>query len=183
MLLSIQSVGLLKAVYTFPPLADLFIPTPTRLLLEKLRNDYSLTCPPLYIVRYSCVQLCILRLREENENAQPSKLLSVFFRIPTILAREQSFSFRLVLFLHICILFSLLLSCVLRQGYWCNCLSIVMKRWFVVIHWSISVHLSYCCFLLFHPYQVMYGLVCVEKKCSWTLPFPFAFTFTFRRRA
>ena len=31
---SIQSVGLLKALYTFPPLTDLFIPTPTLLLLE-----------------------------------------------------------------------------------------------------------------------------------------------------
>ena len=31
---SIQFVGPLKALYTFPPLADLFIPTPTRLLWE-----------------------------------------------------------------------------------------------------------------------------------------------------
>ena len=29
-----QSVGPLTAVYTYPPLADMFIPTPTRLLLE-----------------------------------------------------------------------------------------------------------------------------------------------------
>ena len=31
---SIQSAGPLKALYIFPPLVDLFIPTPTRLLRE-----------------------------------------------------------------------------------------------------------------------------------------------------
>ena len=60
---SIQSFGPLKALYTFPPLADLFISTPTRLLLKALshaaitRNDYSLTFPPRSIARYSFMQL------------------------------------------------------------------------------------------------------------------------------
>ena len=45
-----------------PSLTDLFIPTPTRLLLEAfshaaiMRNDYSLTFPPLSIARYSFIQ-------------------------------------------------------------------------------------------------------------------------------
>ena len=34
------------------------------------RNDYSLTCPPLCIARYSFIQLSRLRCCEENENAQ-----------------------------------------------------------------------------------------------------------------
>ena len=37
------------------------------------RNDYSLTCPPLSIAKYSFIQLSRLRHREENENAQTSK--------------------------------------------------------------------------------------------------------------
>ena len=43
----------------FPPLADLFIPTPfsaslgSILAMQQLRNDYSLTFPPLSIARYS----------------------------------------------------------------------------------------------------------------------------------
>ena len=47
----------------FPPLADLFIPTPLSaslgsiLVMQQLRNDYSLTFPPLYIARYSFIQL------------------------------------------------------------------------------------------------------------------------------
>ena len=42
----------------FPPLADLFIPTPfsaslgSILAMQQLRNDYSLTFPPLSIARY-----------------------------------------------------------------------------------------------------------------------------------
>ena len=44
------------------------------LAMHQLRNDYSLTCPPLSIARYSFIQLSRLRRREENENAQTSKL-------------------------------------------------------------------------------------------------------------
>ena len=47
----------------FPPLADLSIPTPfsaspgSILAMQQLRNDYSLTFPPLSIARYSFIQL------------------------------------------------------------------------------------------------------------------------------
>ena len=63
----------------FPPLADLFIPTPfsaslgSILAMQQLRNDYSLTFPPLPIARYSFIQLSRLRRREVKENAQTSK--------------------------------------------------------------------------------------------------------------
>ena len=40
---------------------------------QQLRNDYSLACPPLFIARYSFIQLRRLRRHEENENAQISK--------------------------------------------------------------------------------------------------------------
>ena len=43
------------------------------LAMPHLRNDYSLTRPPLSIARYSFIQLSRLRRREENENAQTSK--------------------------------------------------------------------------------------------------------------
>ena len=62
----------------FPPLADLFIPTPfsaslgSILAMQQLRNYYSLTFPPLYIARYSFIQLSRLRRREVKENAQTS---------------------------------------------------------------------------------------------------------------
>ena len=63
----------------FPPLADLFIPTPfsaslgSILAMQQLRNDYSLTFPLLSIARYSFIQLSRLRRREVKENAQTSK--------------------------------------------------------------------------------------------------------------
>ena len=63
----------------FPPLADLFIPTPfsaslgSILAMQQLRNDYSLTFAPLSIARYSFIQLSRLRRREVKENAQTSK--------------------------------------------------------------------------------------------------------------
>ena len=63
----------------FPPLADLFIPTPfsaslgSILAMQQLRNDYSLTFPSLSIARYSFIQLSRLRRREVKENAQTSK--------------------------------------------------------------------------------------------------------------
>ena len=63
----------------FPPLADLFIPTPfsaylgSILAMQQLRNDYSFTFPPLSIARYSFIQLSRLRRREVKENAQTSK--------------------------------------------------------------------------------------------------------------
>ena len=63
----------------FPTLADLFIPTPfsaslgSILAMQQLRNDYSLTFPPLSIARYSFIQLSRLRRREVKENAQTSK--------------------------------------------------------------------------------------------------------------
>ena len=63
----------------FPPLADLFIPTPfsaslgSILAMQQLGNDYSLTYPPLSIARYSFIQLSRLRRREVKENAQTSK--------------------------------------------------------------------------------------------------------------
>ena len=63
----------------FPPLADLFIPTPfsaslgSILAMQQLRNDYSLTFPPLSIAKYSFIQLSRLRRREVKENAQTSK--------------------------------------------------------------------------------------------------------------
>ena len=63
----------------FPPLADLFIPTPfsasleSILAMKQLRNDYSFTFPPLSISRYSFIQLSRLRRREVKENAQTSK--------------------------------------------------------------------------------------------------------------
>ena len=40
---------------------------------QLLRNDYSLTCPPLSITRHSVLRVSRLRRREENENAQTSK--------------------------------------------------------------------------------------------------------------
>ena len=40
------------------------------LSMQQLRNDYSLTYPPLSIARYSFIQLSRLRRSEENENAQ-----------------------------------------------------------------------------------------------------------------
>ena len=63
----------------FPPPADLFIPTAfsaslgSILAMQQLRNDYSLTFPPLSIARYSFIQLSRLRRREVKENAQTSK--------------------------------------------------------------------------------------------------------------
>ena len=63
----------------FPPLADLFILTPfsaslgSILAMQQLRNDYSLTFPPLSIARYSFLQLSRLRRREVKENDQTSK--------------------------------------------------------------------------------------------------------------
>ena len=63
----------------FPPLADLFIPTPfsaflgSILAMQQLRNDYSLTFPPLSIAMYSFIQRSRLRRREVKENAQTSK--------------------------------------------------------------------------------------------------------------
>ena len=63
----------------FAPLIDLFIPTPfsaslgSILAMQQLRNDYSLTFPPLSIARYSFIQLSRLRRREVKENAQTSK--------------------------------------------------------------------------------------------------------------
>ena len=63
----------------FHPLADLFTPTPfsaslgSILAMQQLRNDYSLTFPPLSIARYSFIQLSRLRRREVKENAQTSK--------------------------------------------------------------------------------------------------------------
>ena len=41
--------------------------------MQQLRNDYSLTFPPLSIARYSFIQLSRLRHREVKENAQTSK--------------------------------------------------------------------------------------------------------------
>ena len=43
------------------------------LAMQQLRNDYSLTFPPMSIARYSFIQLSRLRRREENVNAQTSK--------------------------------------------------------------------------------------------------------------
>ena len=40
------------------------------LAMQQLRNDYSLTCPPLSIVRYKFIQLSRQRRREENGNAK-----------------------------------------------------------------------------------------------------------------
>ena len=68
-----------SALHFLPSLTDLFILTPfsaslgSILDIQQLRNDYSLTCPPLSIARYSFIQLSGLRRREENENAQTSK--------------------------------------------------------------------------------------------------------------
>ena len=45
----------------------------SRLAMQQLRNDYSLTFPPLSIARYSFIQLSRLRRREVKENAQTSK--------------------------------------------------------------------------------------------------------------
>ena len=41
--------------------------------MQQLRNNYSLTFPPLSIARYSFIQLSRLRRREVKENAQTSK--------------------------------------------------------------------------------------------------------------
>ena len=41
--------------------------------MQQLRNDYSLTFPPLSISRYSFIQLSRPRRREVKENAQTSK--------------------------------------------------------------------------------------------------------------
>ena len=45
----------------------------TILAMQQLRNDYSITFPPLSIARYSFIQLSRLRRREVKENAQTSK--------------------------------------------------------------------------------------------------------------
>ena len=61
--------------FTLHPLADLFIPTPTRLLREEFSHaaitheDDSLTFPPLSIAMYSFIQLSELGHCGENENA------------------------------------------------------------------------------------------------------------------
>ena len=68
----------------FPPLEDLLIPTPTRLLREVFqlaRINYtrilfthiSPAVYMVYIARYSFIQLSRLRHRRENKNAQTSK--------------------------------------------------------------------------------------------------------------
>ena len=43
------------------------------LAMQQLRNDYSLTFPPLSIARYSFIQLSGLRPCGENETAHTSK--------------------------------------------------------------------------------------------------------------
>ena len=58
--------------FTFHPLADLFIPTPTSHAAIP-REDYSLTFPPLSTARYSFMQLSELGHLGENENAQTLK--------------------------------------------------------------------------------------------------------------
>ena len=68
-----------SALHFLPSLTDLFIPTPfsaslgSILAMQQLRNDYSITFPPLSIARYSFIQLSKLRHREVKENAQTSK--------------------------------------------------------------------------------------------------------------
>ena len=68
-----------QSVNTFPPLADLFIPTPTRLqslgsilVMQQLRNDYSLTCPQLSIARYPLIQLSRLSEASWRERKCPN---------------------------------------------------------------------------------------------------------------
>ena len=43
------------------------------LAMQQLRNDYSITRPPLSIARYLFIQLSRLRRREVKENAHTSK--------------------------------------------------------------------------------------------------------------
>ena len=72
---SVQTVGPLKALYTFTPLADMLIPTPTQLLREAFKpcTNYvraktkSLTFPPLSIARYSFKQLSELGCTERTK--------------------------------------------------------------------------------------------------------------------
>ena len=72
-LYSAVSIPLAKR-FTLHPLADLFIPAPTRLLWEASTcEDDSFTLPPLSITRCSFIQLNELGHRGENENAQTSK--------------------------------------------------------------------------------------------------------------
>ena len=62
-----------------PPLSDLFIPTPTRLLweasamLQLLHKDYALIFSHQSISSYSFIQLIKLGRRGENKNGQASK--------------------------------------------------------------------------------------------------------------
>ena len=62
--------------FTLHPLADLFIPTPTRLLWEAfshaalMRKDFPLTFPPLSIDRYTFIQLSEQGHRGEDENTK-----------------------------------------------------------------------------------------------------------------
>ena len=67
----------------FPPLADLFIPTPFSaslgriLAMQQLRNDYSHTFAQLSIARYSFIQLSRLRRREvvfRHDESRPLQL-------------------------------------------------------------------------------------------------------------
>ena len=64
----IQSVGPLKVLYTFPPLADLFIPAPTRLLWEAFSHTAN-----SIIAGYSFIQLNGLTHCGLNKNVRASK--------------------------------------------------------------------------------------------------------------
>ena len=69
--------------FTLHPLADMFIPTPTRLLLEEsrqlwlLHESYSLIFPLLSLARYSFIQLSELGHSVENANAQSEITMEV----------------------------------------------------------------------------------------------------------
>ena len=71
-------LGTAQSTLHFTP-ADLFIPTPSRLLwrysvtLQLRREDYSFTYPHMYVARYSFIQLTELWQRGKNEIAKASK--------------------------------------------------------------------------------------------------------------
>ena len=81
----------------FPPLTDLFIPTPfsaslgSILAMQQLRNDYSLTFPPLSIARYSFIQLSRLRRREVKENAQNFETVTTGIRTRALSIASPAF--------------------------------------------------------------------------------------------
>ena len=87
LLLDIQSVGPVKALYTCP-LAYLFIPTPVHFSAEPFIH-IATSAPRVFthniflqlsIASYLCLQPSELRIREDKENAQAAKRHQPWFK-------------------------------------------------------------------------------------------------------